>query len=84
MERGRQTILSLVAVGRITPHEAERLLAAWDAGREELWMLAACALIGVIEWGPALIQFAHQLLPVRTAAVHHAVAAITYWMGGML
>lgn len=84
MERGRQTILSLVAVGRITPGEAERLLAAWDAGREELWVIGACAVWGVLELVPGVARMAHWLLPAGWLGVHHAVAAITYWMGGVL
>ncbi len=84
MERGRQTILSLVALGRITPREAERLLAAWNAGREDLWAIAVCAAACVGELLPALGRVAHLLLPGALPGVHHAVAAITYWMGGVL
>lgn len=80
MQRGRQTILSLVALGRITPREAERLLAAWNAGREEMWAIAVCAAVGLVEGLPVLSRLAHTLLP----GLHHAVAAITYWMGGVL
>jgi hypothetical protein len=34
MEKERQIILSLIALGRITPREAERLLAVWSLGRK--------------------------------------------------
>lgn len=79
MYRERQAILSLIALGRITPREAERLLAAWNAGREELWILGACIVAGLAQSMPSLAHLAQTLLPM-----HHAGAAITYWMGGML
>jgi len=82
LERGRQTILSLVAVGRITPREAERLLAAWDAGRAELGVIAVCAAGAIVELFPGLARMAHMLLPAGLAGVHYAGAAITHWMGG--
>lgn len=37
MNTNRRTILHQVALGRITPIEAERLLIAWNDGRENLW-----------------------------------------------
>lgn len=41
MHTDRRFILTLIAMGRITPAEAERLLAAWDESRETAWILAA-------------------------------------------
>ena len=41
MNTDRRAILALIAMGRITPAEAERLLAAWNEGRETAWILAA-------------------------------------------
>jgi len=84
MQRGRQTILSLVALGRITPREAERLLAAWNTGREEMWAVAACAVVGLAQGLPALARVAHTLLAEVLPGLHHAVAGITYWIGGGL
>ena len=72
MNRERQVILSLVALGRITPREAERLLAVWNAGREEFWVLAACLAACAAQFLPDIAGLAHTLLP----ALHHAVAAI--------
>ncbi len=54
MKKERQAILSLVATGRITPAEAERLLAAWNAGREESWMIAIAAAACFVQHVPAL------------------------------
>jgi hypothetical protein len=84
MRRERQTILSLIALGRITPRESERLLAAWNAGREELWVIAACAVIGFAQSLPALERLGNAWLPGILPGLHHAVASITYWTGGVL
>ena len=79
MHRERQTIISLLALGRITPKEAERLLAAWDAGRDEMWVTGACVAACLSRFLPELGRLVQSWLPT-----HHALAAITYWMGGML
>ena len=42
MHTDRSSILSLVAMGRITPREAERLLAVWRDGDETVLRLALC------------------------------------------
>jgi len=39
MNNDRRAILGLVAMGRITAGEAERLLAAWNESRETAWIL---------------------------------------------
>ena len=79
MHRERQAILSLIALGKITPREAERLLAAWNAGREEFWIIGVCAAACLAQFLPELGRMTQLWLPM-----HHALAAITYWMGGML
>jgi hypothetical protein len=88
MKRDRQIILSLLALGRITPAEAERLLAAWNAGREEFLVLSACVVVGLTEFLPELAHqsqhLAHTLLPGGIPGVHHAITAISYWVGGVL
>jgi hypothetical protein len=38
MNTDRRVILALIAMGRITPAEAERLLAAWDESFETAWI----------------------------------------------
>lgn len=79
MQRERQAILSLLALGRITPREAERLLAVWNSDREEKLVVGACGAACAAQFLPDLARVA-QLLP----GIHHAVSAITFWMGGML
>jgi hypothetical protein len=84
MNRDRRAILSLIALGRITPVEAERLLAAWNAGREELWVCAAFLVICLAQFLPALVRLAHTLFSGSIPGLHHAVTAISYWIGGVL
>jgi hypothetical protein len=89
MQRERQAILSLVALGRITPRDAERMLAAWNAGREELWAIAIGAAACLAHSLPALGRLVHSLLPGGLPGLLHAAAAVLasaamYWMGGVL
>lgn len=79
MHRERQAILSLIALGKITPRDAERLLAALNAGREEFWVIGACATACLAQFLPEVARLVQSLLPIR-----HVLAAITYWMGGIL
>ena len=84
MNRERQAILSLVALGRITPREAERLLAAWNAGREEWWAIGACTAVCIAQSLPALAGLAQMLLPGGIPGLLHVVSAMTCWIGGVL
>jgi hypothetical protein len=73
MGKHRQRILQLVAQGRLTPPEAERL---WAAGREERasgWMVAAAVAM-------ASLATAHSLL--THPAAHGALHAIYQILGG--
>ena len=83
MKRERQAILSLVALGRITPREAERLLAAWNAGREELWAMGVGAAVCMAQSLPGLERLAHTLLPGGVPGFLHVVSAVMYRMGGV-
>ena len=42
MNNDRRTILALVAMGRITPAQAERLLTVVNESRETTWILMLC------------------------------------------
>jgi hypothetical protein len=81
MKKERQIILSMVALGRITPREAERLLVAWSLGREEIWVIAACVSASLTRIVPALARMVHTLLPDGLPGLHHAAMAITFWIG---
>jgi hypothetical protein len=49
MNSDRSAILSLVAMGRITPREAERLLAVWRDADDMILRLALClAFAGLV------------------------------------
>jgi hypothetical protein len=90
MNTDRRAILSLVATGRITAAEAERLLAAWNDSRETAWILAfglavAClAQLHVRELLPILMHFFNAQVPVLAEAVHRALSPITDVLGGSL
>jgi hypothetical protein len=90
MSNGRRTILSLVALGRISPAEAERLLIAWNQGRGGLWVFAACvaavmlALPDTHHVLQGLVHFAESLLSGRVISVHPALAMVSRLSGGML
>jgi hypothetical protein len=88
MRKQRRIILGLVALGRITPTEAERLLVASNAGREGLWIVIALAALSMLTQFdprqvmlhlPHLAHAAHALLPELT--LHHALAL--HLIGGM-
>jgi hypothetical protein len=90
MQTDRSTILHLVALGRITPAEAERLLLAWNEGREELWVLAAgVALAGLAqlrlhELLPVLARLVHALSPQILTALHQPFSLFADLLGGIL
>lgn len=81
MKKERQIILSMVALGRITPRDAERLLAAWSLSRDEIWVIAACVSASLAQIVPALARMIHTLLPEGLPGLHHAAMAITLWIG---
>jgi hypothetical protein len=77
MHTDRSAILSLVATGRITPHEAERLLVASRDADDTILRLALClAFAGffVPYVGNAVISIA-QTLATYLPAVERALVA---------
>jgi len=54
MMNEHRAILSLVAAGRITAAEAERLIAASEDAREWLWIAVACASACLLQTHPHL------------------------------
>lgn len=89
MNRDRRVILSLMAVGRITPREAERLLAVAGNGDEavlRLGILLAMAwlvLPQIQQVFTALARVFSAWVP-GIAAAHHGLAWISFWAGGVL
>jgi hypothetical protein len=81
MHTDRSAILSLVALGRITPREAERLLAVWRDGDETILLVALCLAFAALvlpSVGNAVTAFA-QALATLLPAIERAVLL----MGGM-
>ena len=83
MNTDRRAILSLVAMGRITAAEAERLLAAWNDSRETAWILAlslAFALLAQLHLHdvlPILMHFFNAQTPALAEALHQVFSPIT-------
>ena len=90
MNTDRHAILALIAMGRITPAEAERLLAAWDESRETAWILAfSLALVCLVQLHvhsllPILMHFFNARVPALAEALRQALSPIQDSMGGLL
>jgi hypothetical protein len=90
MNTDRRAILSLVAMGRITPREAERLLAVWPDGEEAILRLALClafaalALPGLKEMFTEITHVLVALMPALLATAHHTLAYVAQVFGGIL
>jgi hypothetical protein len=86
MRNDRRAILSLVALGRITPSEAERLLIACNAGRDGFWIFAACVAATlftlVTHQGLAALLHVSRVL-LADDSLHHALSFIHHLLGGI-
>jgi hypothetical protein len=90
MEMNRRAILHLVAVGRISATEAERLLIAWNSGTESLWALTVLiAIAWLVQLNlhaalPALLHIAHSLMSGGSVSLHPTLALVARLPGGTL
>lgn len=90
MGRNRQQLLDLIAMGRLSPAEAERLILAWNEGRETVWALAACVVVSLPaqlnlqHWLPALLLGMNALLVQSTSLAHQTVLLLNDVMGGIV
>ena len=90
MNTDRHTVLSLVATGRITAREAERLLAALNDSRETAWILLLCLLFACVaqfhlhELIAALVHFFNAQILAMAGALHQALAPMNELLGGLL
>ena len=90
MQTDRRAILSLVALGRISPAEAERLLIVWNQSWENSWLVVALVVAWVVaqfdlhQALPDLAHFAQSLLSGRVIPLHHAMALANRIFGGKL
>jgi hypothetical protein len=86
MYTNRRAILSLVAHGRITPGEAERLIAACSSDSEAWFVLAGCALFaGIVQLQPHALSGAMHLfrsvIDGSIPALHHALVQTAAHLG---
>jgi hypothetical protein len=87
MQKDRRTILSLVAHGRITAAEAERLLIISNEAREGFLVFIACIVLALlaqlnVQQGlSALMHLAHALL--ASDSLHNALTLLTGFTGGI-
>lgn len=70
MNNDRRAILSLIAMGRITPRDAERLLAV-SSGRDETTVRLAVLLAVML----LLVPHAHQIV----TGLSHVIDVISLW-----
>ena len=76
MESDRQAIVQMLMLGRLSPGDAERLLLAWNEGRETAWLVAGCvalALIGALQTHAGV-----------AAQIGHALSLVIQIVGGVL
>lgn len=80
MNSDRRTILALIAMGRITPSQAERLLAVANEGRETAMILVLClgysclVQLRLHEMVMSLMHFINAQIPAL--ALHQALSPI--------
>lgn len=88
MRKERQAILHLVAAGRLTGAEAERLLIVSDGSREWDWLAMLAVVLCVTQRGAALwgapARLMHDLLPGLFPALRAAASALGSFLGGTL
>ena len=86
MNTDRRAILALIAMGRITPTEAERLLAAWNESRETTWILVASmgfALLAQLHT-PELLPILRHFIGTQLPALANMLGPVIGGMGGLL
>lgn len=88
MREERRTILALVALGRVTPAEAGRLMEITERAREDRWIWIACLTFLLVKVGAgpavsALGHFEHVWMPGFAAVVIHAGQGFMQIMRGM-
>lgn len=89
MNTDRRAILSLIAMGRITPAEAEHLLVAWNESRETTWILGFCLVVVCLaqlhphEFLPGLMHLLNAQIPALVEAVQHVLSPIAEITGGL-
>ena len=81
VELDRRAILSLVAMGRITPREAERLLVVWDDGDDGILKFAvafAIAWLVLPQMGELVTGVVHAVSTVAPRVAEMAQGAMAF------
>lgn len=90
MNRNRRTLLQLVALGRLSPAEAERLMTVWNLRREDTWIFLVCLLLAVLPAQAPLhpllgmISAACMQLPGSLAPLTQLFSTLHHLTGGLL
>jgi hypothetical protein len=89
MRSERRAILALMAAGRISASEAERLLRAWNERFEGLWIATLCVLVCVaqLHWQISLDgfeRFVHDMAREGLSAFTAAASLLKSGMGGTI
>jgi hypothetical protein len=72
MHSDHRAVYQLLATGRISPAQAERLLTISNQGRETAWTLAAGAAAALTQL-PSLAHLFNALAPAGLNLIHHIV-----------
>jgi len=87
MSNHQRVLLQLIAIGRISPAEAERLLIAGNEGRELLWVLCACMVIAALSQAqslvPGLLHAAAALHREGPPLLHRIALLLNQCLGGI-
>lgn len=86
MNTDRRAILALIAMGRITPAEAERLLAAWNESRETALILAGSigfALLAELRLHE-LVPMLNHLISTQIPVLARVLGPVMGGVGGLL
>ncbi len=89
MTHERRAILSLIAMGRMTAIEAERLVLAWHEAREWFWITALSIAVCLIQTHPhihlgSLGNLLHGAVAQGAQALHTAASISFKRMGGIV
>jgi hypothetical protein len=90
MNTDRRAILSLIAMGRITPAQAERLLVVWNDRSDSAWALVAvvtaalCAQDFSHGFVPEILHGVRSLMPGFVTLAQQTSSILTQLLGGIL
>jgi hypothetical protein len=90
MNTDRRAILSLIALGRITPAQAERLLVVWNDRSDAVWALVAILTAALFAqdfshgFVPEIFHGLRSLMPWFVTLAQQTSSILTQLLGGIL